>query len=266
MRTRTLAIAAAILMPLHVANAQSGSNWGQFRGPGGLGVGAEGQKLPTEFSASKNLAWKTPISKGHSSPCVWGDRIFLTGFSDDKLETICIHKDTGKILWRRSVEAAQVQPVHPISSPATPTPTTDGKSVFVYFGSYGLIAYDFDGNEKWKRPIPMPRLLYGTASSPIVAGEYLILADDNKSESYLEAIKLDTGETAWKVDRTGFTGTWSTPMHWRNRGVDEVVVYGIWWMKAYDLKDGTERWSVPRLTDEPAITPVHGDGLVYLTS
>jgi hypothetical protein len=108
--------------------------------------------------------------------------------------------------------------------------------------------------------------MYGTAASPIMAGDYLIFCCDQKTGSYLEAINPETGETVWKKKREGFAAGWSTPMFWKNNGVDELVIYGIWWMKAYDLKNGSERWSVPGLTDEPCITPVSGEGLVFTTS
>ena len=89
---------------------------------------------------------------------------------------------------------------------------------------------------------------------------------DNAEKSVLEAIEPASGDTLWKKDRAGFGSGWATPTVWRNGDVTEVLVYGVWWLTAYDLRDGSERWSVPGLTDEPIVTPVTGDGLVYLTS
>ncbi|MCK4644803.1 MAG: PQQ-binding-like beta-propeller repeat protein [Candidatus Aminicenantes bacterium] len=266
MRTRTIIMLLAALMVLNMNKAGGQSHWSQFRGPNGSGIAPDDKKLPVEFDESKNMIWKCAVSKGNSSPCVWGDRIFLTGYADKKLETICVDRKSGRILWRKSISAKKKERVHPINTPATPTATTDGKRVFVYFGSYGLLCYDFEGREKWKRPLPPPTNMYGTAASPIMAGDYLIFCCDQKTGSYLEAINPETGETVWKKEREGFAAGWSTPMHWKNNGVDELVIYGIWWMTAYDLKNGSERWSVPGLTDEPCITPVSGEGLVFTTS
>jgi len=259
-----LFIAVTMALP---ADAWAGENyWNQFRGPNGSGIAPGEKKLPMEFDATKNMIWKCEISKGNSSPCVWGDRIFLTGYAERNLETICIDRTNGRILWKKSVTPEKIERVHPINTPATPTATTDGKGVYVYFGSYGLICYDFNGNEKWKRALPPPVNMYGTAASPIMAGDYLIFCNDRKTESYLEAIDPDTGKTIWRKEREGFAAGWSTPMLWKNNGIDELVIYGIWWIKAYALKDGTERWTVPGMTDEPCITPVTGDGMVFTTS
>lgn len=107
---------------------------------------------------------------------------------------------------------------------------------------------------------------YGTASSLILAGGRLVFYNDNQRNSYLEMINKNTGKTIWRTDRKGFKGSWSTPLYRKDNGVEELVVYGIWWLKAYDLKDGSERWSLPGLTDEPIVTPVSANGLIYLTS
>ncbi len=266
MNARKMLVCSAALSALILSRAEAQTYWNQFRGPQGSGIAEDEKQLPTSFDQTKNMIWKCAVNKGNSSPCVWGDRIFLTGMVEKTLETVGIDRNNGKILWRKTVPAEKIERVHPINTPATPTPATDGERVFVYFGSYGLLCYDFNGNEIWSRPLPLPPNMYGTAASPIVAGEYLIFCCDKQKESYLEAIDRATGKTVWRTEREGFAAGWSTPMHWKNNGVDELVIYGVWWMKAYDLKTGTERWSVPGLTDEPCITPVVGDGLVFTTS
>ena len=108
--------------------------------------------------------------------------------------------------------------------------------------------------------------MFGTAVSPVVMKDKLIFCSDNSSGSYLEAINGKTGKTIWKKDRSQFKSGWSTPSLRSVNGVDEILVYGIWWLTAYDLKDGSERWSVPGLADEPCITPVMGEGMVFVTS
>jgi len=252
-----------ILIAASVLPAQD--NWPQFRGLNG-GLASSKKSLPVEFNDNQNLIWKTKLGHGHSSPCIWGDRIFVTAIENNELETICLDRVTGRILWRKTAWYEFIERVHKVNSPASPTPVTDGKRVYVYFGSSGLLAYDYNGNEVWSRVMRTPPNMYGTATSLILAGNKLEFMNDNARESFLETIEPETGETLWRTDRKGFKASWSTPLHWKNNGVDELVIYGVWWIKGYDLKDGSERWALPGLTDEPAITPVTGDGLIYLTS
>ncbi|MFC1554284.1 PQQ-binding-like beta-propeller repeat protein [candidate division KSB1 bacterium] len=267
MRKKSITIFLAILLLSGINSAWGQSNWAQFRGPNGLGISSETKELPVEFGESKNMIWKTAVQPGNSSPCVWGDRIFLTGFTDNIMITYCISANDGKIVWQKSVTGNRTQRLHPNNTPATPTPVTDGERIIVYFGPYGLICYDYEGNMVWERRLEEPQMLYGPSASPILAGDRLIFINDSNKDSYVEAIDPKSGNTIWKTMRKeSFSGSWSSPMHYNNSGIDEIVIYGIWWMKAYDLKDGSERWSVPGLTDEPCITPVYGDGLIFTTS
>jgi len=242
------------------------SNWPQFRGLNSAGIAPDNQSLPAELNKSKNMLWSCAVSKGNSSPCIWGNKIFLTGYSDKSLETICIDRKAGKVIWKKTIKVEKFERMHPINNPASPTAATDGERVYVYFGAYGLLCYDFEGELVWERKMPIPQIMYGSSASPILAGHNLIFIHDSNTESYIENIASKTGKTIWKKERSGFKGTWSNPIVWSNQGVQEVVIYGIWWMKAYDLKDGAERWALPGLTDEPIITPVTGEGLLYLTS
>ena len=121
--------------------------WPQFRGSGGLGVGNDKVSLPSEFGPAKALLWKTDLPLGHGSPCIWGDRIFVTGFNSgaNKPEVIAIDRKDGKIAWRQTIPAKEVEKVHAVSSPATSTPVTVGERVYVYSGSYGVLPYDWNG-------------------------------------------------------------------------------------------------------------------------
>jgi outer membrane protein assembly factor BamB len=265
MRTRsTLLILGLILASWTLAHAQS--DWPQFRGAGGTGIARADRALPDRLDPEQNLIWKCEIPYGHSSPCIWSDRIFLTGITGTELETICIDRGTGEILWRASAWYEFIERVHRTNSPATPTPTTDGKHVFVYFGSSGLLCYDLKGHEVWRRIIRIPPNLYGTASSVILAGGFLIFLNDNKRQSSLEALDPTTGKTVWRTERKGLRYNWSTPMCWSHDGVDELVINGQGAMLGYRLKDGVQRWSLPGLTPEPCVTPVPGDGLIFVTS
>ena len=151
LRTRLIPSSLAGLLLL-AGQLHSATSWPQFRGPNGRGV-AEGEKPPVHFGLTTNLLWKTALPSGHSSPCIWGERIFVTGFEREtkRLETICLDRKSGKILWRRDAPVEKIEKVHHISTPASSTPTTDGKAVYVHFGSYGLLAYDFAGAVLWDR-------------------------------------------------------------------------------------------------------------------
>jgi outer membrane protein assembly factor BamB len=268
---RTLLLATVALSAI-AAHAQNPGKvwWPQFRGPNSSGLG--GGRPPVNFSPSQNVRWKTAVGSGLSSPTVWEDRIFLTEVDREnrQLTTMGMDRRTGKILWRRTVAAEAIEKVHEISSPAASTPATDGQRVYVYFGSYGLLCYDLDGNLKWERRLPNPENPYGAVASPIVAGEFLVLNHQGK-ESYLLAVNRRDGRTVWKTDRSLFQFGWSTPVHWRHDGINEVVVLGGDFrpnqrLMAYNLSDGAERWWVGGLPPCGKSTPVIGDGLLFFAA
>jgi outer membrane protein assembly factor BamB len=244
--------------------------WPQFRGPNSSGIGAG--RPPVHFGPGQNVKWKMAVGSGLSSPVVWADRVFLTEFdqASQKLATLCIDRRTGKILWRRAVAVDKVEKVHQLSSPAAATPATDGERVYVYFGSYGLLCYDLDGNPKWERRLPLPENPYGASASPIVAGELLVLNHQGK-EAYLLGVNRRDGRTIWRTDRSQFQFGWSTPVHWRHDGLDEIVVLGGDFepnqrLMAYDLATGAERWWVAGLPPCGKSTPVIGGGLLFFAA
>src|SRR5438128_2707726 len=244
--------------------------WPQFRGPNSSGLG--GGRPPVHFGPDQNVFWKSAVGSGLSSPIVWGERVFRTEFDQTtrKLATLCLDRHTGKILWRRAVTAAEIEKVHELGSPAGATPATDGERVYVYFGSYGFVCYDLDGNQKWERRLPLPENHYGAAASPIVAGELVVLNHQGK-DSYLLGVNRRDGRTVWKTDRSLFQYGWSTPVHWRHDGINEILVQGGDFkpnqrLMAYDLANGAERWWVGGLPPCGKSTPVIGSGLVFLAA
>lgn len=230
------------------------SNWPQFRGEGGLGIGTG--EPPVTFSAEKNLKWKVEVPHGHSSPCVWNDKIALTGLSEGKLVTFCLNKADGRELWRVAVPATKVEAAHRIGSPAAPTCCTDGEKLITYFGSFGLLAYDWNGKELWKKPLPAPVVEFGTSSSPILAEGKVILVVDQDVRSYMIALDVKTGVEAWRVDRKEFRRGFSTPFIWKHGGEQELVVSGSLWTRSYDLKDGRQRWSVAGMSRVSNTSPI----------
>jgi outer membrane protein assembly factor BamB len=260
-----------ILVATFVLTGFAGAaEWPQFRGPNSSGIG-DG-KPPVEFGPSQNVLWKAAVGTGLSSPIIAKGRAFLTEFdpATKQLATLCIDLRTGKILWRRTVAPAEIEKVHEIGSPAAPTPATDGERVYVYFGSYGLVSYDFDGKLLWERRLPLPQNIYGAVASPIVAGDLLVLNHQGK-DAYLLAIDRRNGKTVWKTDRSKFQYGWSTPVYWRHDGIDEIIVLGGDFqpnqrLMAYNLADGAERWWVAGLPPCGKSTPVIGSDMVFFAA
>lgn len=203
---------------------------------------------------------------GHSSPCIWADKIVLTGLADDKLITFCVSRTDGHELWRIAAPAQKIEATHRIGSPAAPTPCTDGRLVYVYFGSFGVLAYDWNGKEVWRKPLPAPVVEFGTGASPILADEKIIIVADQDVGSYLLALDAKTGAEVWRVDRSEFRRSFSTPLVWRHDGLEELIVAGSLWVRSYDLKDGRQRWSARGMARVSNASPVAADGLLFVSS
>lgn len=267
MRTRVL-LAVILSVAIQSQAQPQSAGWPQFRGPNAAGVAAD-TPTPVEFGPGKSELWNTPVPAGVSSPCVAGDRIFLTAFDAGKLLTICLSRADGRILWTQPLKVDRIEKVlDRRGSPASATPACDGSHVYVYFSSFGLICYDLEGHEAWRHPLPLPfqEFGFGSGTSPIVSDGKVLLNRDADKESELLALDAKTGEFAWRTRRPDFRMSWSTPVIWRHDDVTEVVIAGQQRVKAYDLKDGTERWLVRGLPNAVCTTPVLGDGMLYIAA
>ncbi len=259
-----------LLLPCGSARAAAaGSSWSQFRGPNGQGAAATSH-LPSRFGPETNVAWQTAVPPGHSSPVLWGSRLFLTAYdpADAKeLTVLAVDRDQGGILWRRTVAAARPAALHQLNTPASSTPVADDQHLYVYFGTLGLLCYDHAGREVWRRPLPSPPSKYGTASSPILDGGHVILVlDGDDGSSRLLALQRDTGATAWEQPRSLFKAGWSTPMLFHHDGGRELIVLGAKRLTAYDPTTGQERWWVGGFPPETVGVPVEGDGLLFASA
>lgn len=264
----------AVLLSLGVCSLSAETesvNWNQFRGPNGAGI-ASGCKPPLKIVVDQ-LTWKTAVPPGKSSPVLWGDRIFLTGVEEGRLATWALDAKSGKVLWKRLAPEVPLARVHRANSVAASTPCVDKNRVYVYFGSYGLLCYDHEGLEQWKKPIPTPRSMYGVSTSPILHGQRLILvldddanmADSRLSRSKVIALECATGEPLWETPRPYNRGVWSTPMIWQQESGTDLVVLGNGRVYGYEPATGQERWHVNGFSREPIAVPVAGDGQLFVS-
>jgi outer membrane protein assembly factor BamB len=247
------------------------ANWPQFRGPNASGIAAAGAAPPVEFGTSlpagkQRLLWKQAVPEGHSSPAVWGERIFLTAFDSpsQKLELICLSRKTGAILWRHGAPAEQIEKTHLVSNPATATPAVDGERVYAYFGSFGLMAVSHAGEPAWNLPLPMPRTSHGSGASPILAGDLVILNHDGIQGGYLLAVDRRTGKEAWRQAYPAPGGrreSYSTPILWH----DQLVLHRAGVVDAYDAATGQPRWSLATATSGLSTPVASGDTIFAQT-
>ncbi len=241
------------------------ANWPSFRGENGAGV-SETAKVPEKFGPNENVAWTANVPWAPSSPSVWGDRLFLTTFAQGKLETRAYARMDGKHLWTRAAPSENIEEFHMTEgSPAASTPATDGKHVVSYFGSAGLFCYDFAGKELWRVPLPtaLSAGSFGTGGSPIIANGVVLVPRDQVTGSTLLALDVKTGKKRWEEPRTDVLPGFGTPIIWKNGHTDEVVMPSSLKLKGYDLKTGSERWSLAGMPSFVCTTPVTGGGLLY---
>ncbi len=241
--------------------------WSQFRGQNAAGI-AEGQTtVPVEFGPKKNLLWKTEVPSGASSPCIWENRIFLTAYdrSSKKLEVICTDRSNGKIVWRRAVEVDNIEKVHAASSPASGTAATDGEHVYVYFGSRGLLCYDFDGELIWSIDMPIPITRNGSGTSPVVVGDLVLLNRDQKNDPHLLAVDKTNGDVVWKhvfhFAPGILTEGYATPIIHH----DQVILHTHEGIRAISLSEGKSIWQVNTITTGCSTPVIFGNNLFVAT-
>ena len=219
--------------------------WGGFRGNNGAGIAAS-KALPDALDPEHGVLWRTEVPAGYSSPVVSGDVVFLTAADGEHLWTLCIDRGTGKERWRKGLEFDGKRPG--ANSAASSSPVTDGESVYVLFHDFGLIAYDLEGQELWRRPLGPFNIPHGMSSSPLLHKDRLLLVVDQDTDSYLAAYDKAGGEELWKVERPGVTHGYSTPAVFTpEQGPSELIVSGSFQVSAYSIEDGAKRWWVGRI-------------------
>jgi len=257
----SLAIALGLLGGPAWAASRAPGTERYFRSEGG--VAAEvGRALPAQLDVPKALRWRREVDPGHSTPMVLGDRIVLTSYraGTRELAVEAFEAGSGTPIWRRPFLPPKLEELHTIGSPATPTTASDGERVFAFFGSYGLVALDSRGEVLWEKRMGPFQDEYGAGSSPIVAGDRVILLQDHDVGSFLAAYDTRTGKELWRTERPDAVRSYATPAVWERRGKRELLAAGALELSGYDLETGRRLWTVGGLARIVIPTPIpYGD-------
>jgi outer membrane protein assembly factor BamB len=259
-----LSSACVLLLWISGARLFLSTDWSQFRGPNGSGL-AETGNLPVQFGPAQNVIWKTVLPAGHSSPVLSQDRIFLTGYEEEKLLVFCVDRENGKIIWRRDLARTRKEELHKANSPASPSAVTDGQNVYVFFTDLGLVSFTAEGKERWRLPLGPFNNPFGLGASPILAEDKLLMICDQESGSFFVAVDKNTGKIKWRVERPEYTRGFSTPIIYKPKnGALQVIVSGSLQLTAYSVETGKEVWWIRGLTWQMKSTPVLGDDVIYV--
>jgi outer membrane protein assembly factor BamB len=285
-----LAATAGRSVELRAQSPEAERYWPQWRGPSANGVSRTAEP-PIEWSETKNIAWKVEIpGRGHSTPVVWGDLLFLTtavpvGVNGDaqhaprgslpgkgvhRFVVMALDRHTGKTVWQRV--ANEVEPhenAHVDNGTwASGSPIVDGERLFAYFESFGLYAYTLDGTLLWKTDLGRKRMRnqFGEGSTPVLHGNTLVVVWDHlNGDSFIAALDARNGKELWRQPRKEID-TWATPLVREVSGRAQVIVPAMNRIRGYDLETGAIVWEGDGLTMNPIPSPVYDDEMVYLMS
>lgn len=234
--------------------------WPQFRGPNSSGIAA-GTAPPLKFGPKQNVLWQLPLDSGHSSPCISGDSLFLTTFNDvtKELAVVCISRSQGKQRWRQIVEVDKIESGHPSFNPASSSPATDGERVVAYFGSYGLLCFDMDGEKLWEIKMPLTKSYAGNATSPAIYGDSVTLYRGNHVDHFLFAVDKHTGKELWKVPQGEPFTTEMACTACPILSDRTVIAHTARSVQGYDLATGDRRWVTKCATTATSTPVIAGD-------
>lgn len=260
------AVEPVALIPIEGEGAKY---WSRWRGPSGQGA-VVGTNYVDTWSNTTNVKWKVAVpGRGHSSPIVWKDTIFLTTATEGgaKLSMLAYRTTDGTLLWNTPVPSTGVEHTYYKNSHASATAVTDGQRVYASFGTHGLAAFDFSGKLVWHQKVGDINNYHGSAGSPVLYKDRLFIFQDHGGAigSFVAAFSAKTGDVLWKKERSAGVG-WGTPIVIDAGDHDELVVSSQQRVYAYDPNTGAELWTVRGNTREVIPTPVVGHGLVFCSS
>jgi outer membrane protein assembly factor BamB len=268
-------------------------HWPQWRGPFDNGMARTA--VPTEWSSTKNIAWKAEIpGRGHSSPVIWGNRIFVTtavpnapapeapassggrgpgggtGVGvEHRFLVLCLDRVTGKILWERTAKVAKPHEGYHFryGSFASNSPVTDGRFLYAFFGSRGLFCYDLDGKLIWQKDFPPMRMKlgFGEGIAPVLDGDRLILNLDQEDNSAIVVLNKRDGTELWRTPREE-ASAWSQPLVLEHDGRRQAIVAASNKVRSYDVATGKILWECRGLGANVIPAPVSAAGVVYVMS
>lgn len=290
--TKTITLLVVAICQASSADELQMQNWPSWRGPLRTGVSTTANP-PVEWNEHKNIRWKTKLpGKGHSSPVVWGDSIYVTtaiaygkklvpipvtasGSHDNvdvtqkhRFEVICVNRTDGSIRWQKTVaDTLPHEGGHYTGSLASASPVTDGKHVYAYFGSFGLFAISSKGEVLWKHDLPRleSKHAHGEGASIAMHGGILIANCDHEKQSFIRAIDAKTGKTIWEKSRNEVT-SWASPLIVVHNRIPQAVVAGTDRIRSYELKTGNILWQCGGLSANVVATPVESDGILIAGS
>jgi len=277
-----------VVLFFFVAGLIRAENWPGWRGPSGDGV-SNGKGIPTKWSSTENIAWRIAIpGEGHSSPIVWGDKVFLTSSLTEKNRRIllCLDRLSGQTVWQRDVVQSPPETIHRLNSRASGTPATDGRQVYVTFmraegnrviapnvGSERLItpgkiivaAYNLDGNEKWKTNVGDFVSAHGFNTCPVLFEDLVILNGDHDGDAYLVALDRQSGRERWRTRRENKTRSYVTPIIREINGRTQMILSGSLCVASYDPRNGKRHWIVDGPTEQFVASVVYDGKYVFAT-
>jgi outer membrane protein assembly factor BamB len=248
-----------------------GADWPGWRGPRGDGVADDGP-YPLRWGPSENIRWKAEIpGRGHSSPVVCGDRVFLTSCREAEKRRIllCLDRRDGRTLWERTVLTAPPEPKHEFNSYASSTPATDGRHVWVTFldvPHVRVACYDLDGNRIWMTSPGEFHSIHGFCASPVLFEDLVIVnCDQDDHPAYIVALEKATGKERWRADRPNRIRSYCTPLLIEAAGKPQLVLSGSKSVASYDPRSGKQWWVIDGPTEQFVASLVYADGVLCLT-
>ena len=277
-----------VVLFFFVAGLAQAENWQGWRGPNGDGTSPE-KGIPVKWSGTENIAWRIAIpGEGHSSPIIWGDKVFLTSSLTEKNKRIllCLDRPSGQTVWQRDVVQSPPETIHRLNSRASGTPATDGRQVYVTFmraegdrviapnvssdrlitpGKIIVTAYDLDGNEKWKTNVGDFVSAHGFNTCPVLFEDLVILNGDHDGDAYLVALDRQSGRERWRTRRENKTRSYATPIIREIDGRTQMILSGSLCVASYDPRNGKRHWIVDGPTEQFVATMVYDGKYVFAT-